>query len=551
MKVSRIVFVFIFSFYAFGAFSQSASEKKTLLFRLNPEVSWIQFKKQLPSYFQKINCEDKEFGLFSIEIPSSIPIPLALDALNRTGGCMFSQLSHKVNRRFTPNDPLISSQVYLDIIRAYTAWDYARGRGITGAGDTIVIAMIDDGLDTLQPDLAANVWKNHNEIPWNGIDEDSNGYKDDYWGWNGGDSNGRVVTSQTIGEGHGTQVAGVMAATTGNGIGIAGVSYATKVMPLLAYSTLGLDGELGVVRCMLYAWRQKKLYLSSKGKKGANIVVANFSLGIDRAFPKDAPLWCSMFDSLGNVGILSCGATTDANNDVDAVGDIPSTCPSPYLITVSFTNNSDQRVNSGFSPTQIDLAAPGQDIFTTIQRRSAGSNPPYAKNSGTSFSTPMVSGSIAFLYNHVCDSFLTFKKSNNDSALKLMKSWVLKGTDKLPSLAGKCLTEGRLNLLKVWQEMDLWCKSKDQKYSTEDLDMSKLVVFPNPISAGQNAHIRGFKGNNWQISILDISGKMVWKGNCEMEGNMHILPTKFLESGIYFVSFHNQTIQLVRKLQVL
>lgn len=549
MKSIKLILALFCLFVAPRLKAQSLPEIH-LLVRISPETGYARFFKSLPPMFTQVRCVDQDFGLYSVHIPANANVSAALDILNRTRGCLLAQQLHPVKPRYTPNDPLVVNQNYLNVIKAFSAWNFAHGTGVTGLGDTVVVALIDDGLDTLQPDLAANVWRNRNEIPWNGVDDDSNGYTDDFFGWNGGDSNCRVLTSESIDQGHGTSVAGVIGAVSDNGLGIAGLALKTKILPCMAYSTIGTDGEIGVVRCMLYVWRQKKLYISSGGKKGANIVVANFSLGIDRAKPEDAPLWCAMYDSLGSAGIISCGATSDANNDVDVVGDIPTSCPSPYLIAVNFTNDNDVRQNSGYSSTQIDLAAPGQDIRTTIQRRGTTPGSEYANKSGTSFSTPLVTGTVALLYQNVCDTFLYLQKTNNDSAMRLMKSWILNGTDKLPSLAGKCLTEGRLNVLKSWQLMDDWCKARDQKYSVNTAALDNVKLFPNPMPAGQNIQLIGIETPEWNYRIYDLSGKLISDGAAIPTAAGLMIPAQTLTPGFYILQASTPTLQLVRKLQV-
>jgi hypothetical protein len=118
------------------------------------------------------------------------------------------------------------------------------------------------------------MWFNRNEIPWNGADDDGNGYTDDYRGWNGGDSNNRTFTTQSI-YAHGTEVAGIMGAAGNNNTGVCGINWQTKLMPLLCYPINGVNGDLGVIRSMLYALRMKKLYMATGGQKGALIMAVN------------------------------------------------------------------------------------------------------------------------------------------------------------------------------------------------------------------------------------------------------------------------------------
>jgi hypothetical protein len=538
------------SIWVFSLATALAQTKSiNLLYRINAETSVASFVRQLPSGFYGNRCVDAEYGIYSIKVGLPLAADWAIDLLNRTPGCMAAQKSHDLIRRFNPGDPLLGNQHYLETIKAIRTWDFARGRGVTGFGDTIVAAIVDDGLDTLHPDLKENVWRNYGEIPWNGKDDDSNGYVDDQFGWNGGDSNNRVITSVTLSQGHGTEVAGTFGACTANNEGIASIGYKCKIMPLLCYSSHGQDAEVGLVRSMLYILRQKRLYFKTKGKKGANVVVANFSVGFDNAFPKDAPIWCAFFDSLGSVGILSAGATTNANSDIDAVGDLPSTCPSPFTIIVSYTNKNDVKGSCGYSPTQIDIAAPGEEIFTTQQRRDAGSNAPYSTSGGTSLATGMITGAVTFVYNNVCDTFLRLQRQNNAVAMALLKYWIVNGVDTLASLKGKCASGGRLNLLKVWQLMDKWCKPIDQKYGLKDLINAAFQIFPNPIDRGENLRVKSALLLGYQFTIIDVFGRVIIKGG--VPNNLEILTNIQLPAGLYFVAITNGKEQLVRKLQVL
>jgi subtilisin family serine protease len=110
--------------------------------------------------------------------------------------------------------------------------------------------------------------------------------------------------------------------------------------------------------------------------------------------PADAPLWCAFYDSLGVHGILSAGATANNDVDIDAVGDLPTACPSEYLLSVTALNASNQRTFSGYGKTQVDFGAPGEDIFTT--RR----NNQYGTTSGTSFASPVAAGLVGYCILH-------------------------------------------------------------------------------------------------------------------------------------------------------
>ena len=91
------------------------------------------------------------------------------------------------------------------------------------------------------------------------------------------------------------------------------------------------------------------LYNETDGEEGAFVVATNSSWGIDNAPASEAPLWCAMYDTLGQYGILSAGATTNTNTDVDFEGDLPTSCPSEYLLSVTNMNHNDEKEEAAVS----------------------------------------------------------------------------------------------------------------------------------------------------------------------------------------------------------
>ena len=167
-------------------------------------------------------------------------------------------------RAFTPNDPLLGSQWGLSQINAQTAWNYTEG------DSTVVIAIVDCGVAWTHPDLAANIWVNPGEIGIdasddkrsNGKDDDGNGYVDDWHGWDFVGATFATYNPLTspqdndpaptnYGGTHGTHVAGIAAAVTNNGIGIASLAHKCKILPVKVaaddYSEVILAGDQGIV----------------------------------------------------------------------------------------------------------------------------------------------------------------------------------------------------------------------------------------------------------------------------------------------------------------
>jgi serine protease len=394
------------------------------------------------------------FSIWEFSFDTAFPNPrkllekLSLHPLVRS-----AQFNHRLHfRELLPDDPSFSNQWYLHNtglgnqladadIDAEIAWDHSTG-GITLNGDTIVIAQIDDGTALAHPDLMENTWKNHEEIPDNGIDDDLNGYIDDHFGWNV--SAGMDLVQFGV---HGVRVAGVMGATPNNGVGVSGLGWHSKIMHIVGITNL----ESEAIEGFYYVWNARKRYNESQGSEGAFVVAINASWGVNGGQPADFPLWCGMIDSLGQQGVLTVAATANENWNVDQVGDIPTACPSDYLISVTASNAQDQRTFAAYGPEHIDLAAPGDSIYTT-----SGSNG-YDWATGTSFAAPLVSGSLALLYGVECSHLQSLLQQSPAAAASWVRSVLLATVDPIPSLAEDVKSGGRLNIGNATQLVDQLC----------------------------------------------------------------------------------------------
>lgn len=352
-----------------------------------------------------------------------------------------AQFNHKVTeRQLIPNDQSFNLLWALlntgqsggtpgADIHATEAWDITNN-GITALGDTIVIAVIDGGVELSHPDL--NLKKNWNEIPLNLVDDDNNGYIDDFNGWNAYASTGNMVTHD-----HGTHVIGIAAAKTNNGIGISGVSFNAKVLPIAGSGT----NDVLVASAYDYVYTMRKAYNESNGASGAYIVASNSSFGVDGGDPINFPLWGAMYDSMGMVGILNVASTANKSYDVDIEGDIPTSMTNESIIAVTNTTNMDLRnTQAAWGLNSIDIGAPGTNIYSTRQGNT------YGYKTGTSMSSPMVSGSIALLYAATDSLRLLEYKESPNLAVNRFKRYLLATVDTIPSLVGITVSGGRLNL---------------------------------------------------------------------------------------------------------
>ncbi len=361
-----------------------------------------------------------------------------------------AQLNHLGEYRQTvPDDPFFDQQwMWLNTgqsggledadIDLDLAWDLTTG-GLTTTGQEIVVCVI-EGANREHPDLQGNLWFNENEIEGNGIDDDGNGYVDDYTGWNIDTDDDNVNP-----EGHGTTVAGMIGAKGNNGQFLTGVNWNVKVMNV---DFSGVS-EANSIEAYTYPLVMRRLYNETGGEKGAFIVSTNASWGINNGDPADAPIWCAMYDSLGAVGILSCGATSNSNVNIDVVLDLPTACPSEYMVAVTATNDEDVRTFAGYGVEQIDVAAPGENII------GLNLNGGPSSTSGTSFASPTVAGIIGLLYATPCSNLGPLALGDPAAAAELVRDAIYNGVDVVPALVGE-VKYGRVN---VFNSMNLILQS--------------------------------------------------------------------------------------------
>lgn len=406
------------------------------------------------------------------------------------------QRNHYLQSRRKPNDPRFDDQWPLrrntslnSDIETEAAWDITTGGKIGNTHD-IVIAVIDDGFQVDHPDLIDNIYVNTGEIPGNGIDDDENGYIDDYIGWNFEADN----DSLNVGD-HGEPVAGVIGARGNNGIGIAGINWEVKILPLL------LDAKFtdaGLLASYIYAYKLRKKFNETQGKEGAFVAVTNSSWGAERYFPDEFPVWCNFYDSLSTVGILNCVATSNNNVNVDEVGDIPSLCSSESVIVMTNTN-MDRELVGAHGPQHVDLAAPGENIFTL---KDTG----YGFESGTSFSTPVASGVLGLMYSAPVPGILEAVLENPELTALLFKQILVESYDAVPALEGKIKFPGIINARKAVEGVLAYFGVEDITYCPIDsLDntsyyLDTLTLGTETLISGSND---GYKPQSFLVDSME------------------------------------------------
>lgn len=539
MKIRRILQLTVLFGGLFWSFSLFASPKRIpgeVIIQLKPGYLIQRFEQKMEEEFPLVFPSVKSVisaqrRLFVLQFESeSTQVKPFLAKLDQFPEILLWQHNYVAQLRNTdPDDPEYNLQWHLSRISAPGVWDITTG-GVTAGGDTIVIAVFDGGVEATHPDLEGNIWINRSEIPNNLIDDDQNGYTDDYMGFDLLNDSPEHIPAA-----HGTEVVGVMGARGNNGLFGSGVNWHVKTMLLSLGGSSGLPVDK-IIESYYYALEQRKRYNQSQGAEGAFVVAFNSSFGIDRLFCEQTPLWNAAIDSLGAHGILSVGAVANINHDVESLGDVPATCASPYLIAVTGSNNpygspdgEQKAASAAYGVPSVDIAAPGEDIYTTTT--GAG----FKARQGTSFATPLVSGAVALLYSAKCQSFIATAYESPAEAALAVKSFILEGVDQLESLKDQVATGGRLNLEASMQLLQSFCGGKEGLLAID-------ALFPNPSSENIRATFTfpEFKAYDW--SIYNAIGQKLQTGTFlpqRFAPNYLDLNVSNLLPGIYWFTIEN------------
>jgi subtilisin family serine protease len=361
----------------------------------------------------------------------------AVAALRLQPDVLYAEPNYILHADITPNDPhfVAGRQANMNTIGAPQAWNAQTG------SSSIVVGVIDQGIDINHLDLQANIWTNPAPGAVGG------GITGDIHGYNFVDNNGTVFSGSGA-ESHASHVAGIIGAVGNNNKGVAGVNWTVGLMSLKFLDANGFGDTVNAIRACTYAQQMRQLWLNNHAQ-GANIRVLNASFG-GAQFSQG---FADAIQGLNGVGVLFVAAagnvddgTREPNND--RVPHYPSNFGAPNIIAVAATNQNDLLAGfSHFGGTTVHLGAPGVSVLSTTppcpNPGNGGCLPDftdpngdtYSFFSGTSMAAPHVSGAAALLW-----------AQNPNLTVAQVKSLLTLNGDVDPALIDQTLTGRRLNV---------------------------------------------------------------------------------------------------------
>lgn len=378
-----------------------------------------------------------------VALGRGVGVEQAIQRLANRPGVVFAEPNWKLSASAVSNDPYYTTSgrlwgMYGDDAgtasgpagttnqfgsQAEKAWD----AGFTGS-KSVVVGIVDEGIDISHPDLKDNIWVNPFETAGDGIDNDGNGYVDDVNGWDFY-SNDNTVYDGT-GDDHGTHVAGTVGGVGGNGVGVAGVSWNVT---MISTKFLGVDGGFtsGAIKAIDYL-------TDLKTRHGVNIVASSNSWG---GGGYSSALHSAIIRG-AKAGILFVGAAGNNATNNDATANYPSnystlqgtstTTAASYeavIAVAALTSTGGLASFSNYGATTVDIAAPGAGINSTLPGGG------YGAYSGTSMATPHVTGAVAL-----------YAAAYPDATAAQARQAILGTARPTASLAGLTATGGRLDV---------------------------------------------------------------------------------------------------------
>ncbi len=348
-----------------------------------------------------------------VQIQSGDSLTKLLKSIRALPGVMYAEPDYPVRMNQIPDDSSLDDQWYLSTVNAFNAWDLG-----TDCSDVIIVT-VDTGVDLDHPELVNQLWMNPGEIADNDFDDDGNGIIDDVHGYNAFKNNGNPDDDN----GHGTHVSGVIAASANNTDGIAGLCWSAQLMAIKFLDRFGGGSVSDAVRGIQYAIDNKPL--NTPMIINNSWVIGQYSQALEDVLKQAEEQ---------NIFVTAAAGNTGADNDIAVV--FPTYFRKQFDNIISVANVDQQnnlyvgsKGSSNFGVTNVDIAAPGTDIYSTFKGGA------YQSLTGTSMATPVVSGAAA----------LALQQSPDLSSQQL-KAAILASASEVEALKGKLIVPGVINI---------------------------------------------------------------------------------------------------------
>jgi subtilisin family serine protease len=470
VKLVRVFFAGVFTLCLLSSASAQIKSKTyvdgELLVKFKREVSLRAAAEKSSGIGARTIETFADLGWQRVKLPENLSLREATAEYEKLAEVEAVQPNYYYHLQATPNDTQFGSLWGMTKISAPSAWDLATG------SPAVVIANIDTGMRYLHEDLNANMWTNPGEINANGVDDDGNGFVDDYFGYDFFYNDSDPMDEN----GHGTHVGGTMGAVGNNGLGVVGVNWNVRLMAIKIYDN---DGFGTTAAMLINAYN----YIRMMKNRGVNIRVTNNSYsGCDEACGYDQATKDAL-DALGEAGILNVFAAGNNNRNVETNPVYPGSYTSPQVLSVAASDSTDARASfSNWGTTSVDLAAPGVEILSTVLNASN-----YGSLSGTSMASPHVAGAAALLAAH-----------NPNLSAASLKATLMNTVDPLPAWTSLVKTGGRLNVDRALRNQTV-CSFN---FSGNTINLpTKGGVFTVSVNAPANCDY-SVKSNSRWISVL-------------------------------------------------
>jgi|GEM_PF-1868719 len=338
-----------------------------------------------------------------VALPAGETVPGFIAKYQNSGLVEFAEPDYIMHTALVPNDPKYADGTTwgLNKIQAPAAWE------VLTSATNIIVAVLDSGVRYTHEDLAANMWVNPSDggHGWNAIARTNDPWDDST-------------------DAHGTQMAGVIGAVGNNGKGLTGVAWQVQIMACKCFSSSGSGTNSDIIACMEYA-----------RTNGAKVLNASWSVLGGTSFSLALSNAIYTARNAGIIFVTAAGNSYPAVN-IDVTPCYPANLQIDNIVTAAYTTSADALgILSNYGATNVDLAAPGESIYSTYNSGDTNYSGFY---SGTSFAAAYVSGAFALL-------LAEYPAENHQQIINR----VLRANDPLPALSGKCATGGRLNLRKA------------------------------------------------------------------------------------------------------